>query len=65
MKFKNTSKLELLGSFIMNFSNLQKANNYSLDIDNIYVKYYLKLFEQINKYLFDNTLNLENYIISK
>ena len=64
-RFKNTSKLELLGSFIMNFSNLQKANNYSLDIDNIYVQYYLKLFEQINKYLFDNTLNLENYIISK
>ena len=66
-RFKNASKLELLGSFVMNFNNLQKANNYSLDLDsdNIYIKYYIKLFEQINKYLFDNKLKLENYIVSK
>ena len=66
-RFKNTSKLELLGSFVMNFSNLQKVNNYSLDLDsdNRYIKYYIKLFEQINKYLFDNKLKLENYLVSK
>lgn len=66
-RFKNTSKLELLGSFVMNFNNLQKANNYSLDLDsdNRYIKYYIKLFEQINKYLFDNKLKLENYLVSK
>ena len=57
-------KLNLLNQWLGNFNNLQKSNNYDLNKSNsLYYIYYKGMFDIMNKYLFDNKLNINDYII--
>jgi len=60
-------RLELFNSWVANFHQFQSFNAYDIlkykPEDNVYHNYLYQLFNTLNTYLFDNKLNINDYII--